>query len=73
VIVKTINGKKVVEIPFTVSYNLCVEEHQFLEYATWGITIENLQQVGKETLVDVTTEAMKKNNEGWETIMIEVA
>lgn len=70
---KVINGKKMVEVPFTVTFNVCVEEHEYLKYVTSGIPIEAMEQAGKETLLDSIKPVMQKSNENWTYMMIEVA
>jgi hypothetical protein len=70
---KVINGKKVVEVPFTVTFNVCIEEHNYLMYRTSGIPDEALSEAGKETLLDSIKTVMEKSNEGWQSMMIEVA
>jgi hypothetical protein len=70
---KVINGKKMVEVPFTVQFNVCVEEHTYLQYVTSGIPTEAMEQAGKETLLDSIKPVMDKANENWSYMMIEVA
>lgn len=70
---KVINGKKMVEVPFTVTYNVCIEEHEYLKYITSGIPVEAIEQAGKETLLDSIKPVMEKANENWHYMMIEVA
>lgn len=70
---KVIDGKKMVEVPFTVSFNVCVEEHEYLKYVTSGIHIEAMGQAGKETLLDSIKPVLEKCNENWSYMMIEVA
>ena len=70
---KVINGKKMVEVPFTVSFNVCVEEHEYLKYVTAGIPPEAMAQAGKDTLLDVVNPALEKSNKDWHYMMIEVA
>jgi hypothetical protein len=70
---KVINGKKMVEVPFTVTFNVCVEEHEYLKYVTAGIVEGAMAQAGKETLLDSIKPVMDKANENWSYMMIEVA
>ena len=70
---KVIDGKKMVEVPFTITYNLCIEEHQYLMYATSGLSVDTMAQAGKETLLDVIKPRMDEINENWSVTMIEVA
>ena len=70
---KVINGKKMVEVPFTVQFNVCVEEHEYLKYVTAGIPAEAMEKAGKETLLDSIKPVMEKANENWSYMMIEVA
>lgn len=70
---KVINGLKMVEVPFTVTYNVLVEEHDYLMYVTNGISVEAMAQAGKETLVDVVQKRLDEANKDWTTMMIEVA
>jgi len=70
---KVINGKKMVEVPFTVQFNVCVEEHEYLKYVTAGIPAEAMEKAGKETLLDSIKPVMDKANENWSYMMIEVA
>lgn len=70
---KVINGKKMVEVPFTVQFNVCVEEHTYLQYVTGSIPVEAMAQAGKETLLDSIKPVMDKANENWSYMMIEVA
>lgn len=70
---KVINGVKLVEVPFTVTYNLCVEEHKYLEYVTNGVPTEAMVEAGKATLLDSIKPVMEKSNENWTYMMIEVA
>lgn len=70
---KVINGKKMVEVPFTVQFNVCIEEHEYLKYVTSGIPTEAMEQAGKETLLDSIKPVMQKSNENWTYMMIEVA
>ena len=70
---RTINGVKVVEVPFTVTYNLCIEEHTYLMYVTNGIAPEVIAEAGKETLLDVLKDDLDRVNKDWTTTMIEVA
>ncbi len=70
---KVIDGKKMVEIPFTVTYNVLVEEHEYLMYVTNGIQVGAMAQAGKETLLDVMKPRLDEVNAGWTTMMIEVA
>ena len=70
---KVINGKKMVEVPFTVQFNVCVEEHEYLKYVTSGILDGAMAQAGKETLLDSIKPVMEKSNEGWTYMMLEVA
>ncbi len=70
---KVIDGKKMVEIPFTVTYNVLIEEHEYLMYVTNGISVGAMAQAGKETLLDVMKPRMDEVNENWTTMMIEVA
>lgn len=70
---KVIDGKKMVEVPFTVSFNVCVEEHEYLKYVTSGIQPEAMAQAGKETLLDSLSPVMANANKGWTYMMIEVA
>jgi hypothetical protein len=70
---KVINGKKMVEVPFTVNFNVCIEEHEYLKYVTSGVPAEAMEQAGKECLLDSLTPVMEKANENWSYMMIEVA
>jgi hypothetical protein len=70
---KVINGIKMVEVPFTINYNLCIEEHKYLEYITNGVPTEAMVTASKETLLDSIKPVMEKSNEGWTYMMIEVA
>lgn len=70
---KVVNGVKMVEVPFTITFNVCVEEHEFLMYATAGIPVEDMAQAGKETLLDVIKPRLDEANENWTTMMVEVA
>lgn len=70
---KVVNGVKMVEVPFTITFNVCVEEHEFLMYATAGIPVEAMAQAGKETLLDVIKPRLDEANENWTTMMVEVA
>ena len=70
---KVINGKKMVEVPFTVTFNVCVEEHEYLKYVNSGIVDGAMAQAGKETLLDSIKPVMQKANENWSYMMIEVA
>jgi hypothetical protein len=70
---KVIDGKKMVEIPFTVTYNVLVEEHEYLMYVTSGIPVGAMAQAGKETLLDVVKPRLDEANKDWTTMMIEVA
>jgi hypothetical protein len=70
---KVINGKKMVEVPFTVQFNVCVEEHTYLQYVTSGIVEGAMAQAGKETLLDSLKPVMEKANKDWSYMMIEVA
>jgi len=70
---KVIDGKKMVEVPFTVTFNVCIEEHEYLKYVTSGIVEGAMAQAGKETLLDSLKPVMEKANENWSYMMIEVA
>ena len=70
---KVINGVKLVEVPFTVQFNVCVEEHKYLEYVTNGVPTDAMAQAGKETLLDSLKPVMEKCNDGWTYMMLEVA
>lgn len=70
---KTKNGVKLVEVPFTVTYNVLIEEHEYLMYITQGIKPEHMAQAGKETLLEVMQPRLDEVNENWTTMMIEVA
>jgi hypothetical protein len=70
---KVVDGVKLVEVPFTVTFNVCVEEHKYLEYVTSGIPLEAMAQAGKETLLDVIKPRLDEANENWTTMMVEVA
>jgi hypothetical protein len=70
---KVINGVKMVEIPFAINFNLCIEEHKYLEYVTNGVPAEAMVGAGAETITDSLIPVMEKCNEGWTTMMIEVA
>ena len=70
---KVINGKKMVEVPFTVTFNVCVEEHEYLKYVTSGIVEGAMAQAGKETLLDSIKPVLQKSNENWSYMLIEVA
>lgn len=70
---KVIDGKKMVEIPFTINFNVLVEEHEYLMYVTEGIPVGAMAQAGKETLLDVVRPRLDEANENWTTMMIEVA
>ena len=70
---KVINGLKMVEVPFSMNFNLCIEEHKYLEYATSGVPNEALAQAGMECVGDSLIPVMDKCNEGWTHMMIEVA
>ena len=70
---KVVDGVKMVEIPFTITFNVLVEEHKYLEYVTSGIPVGAMAQAGKETLLDVTKPVIDKANENWTTMMVEVA
>lgn len=70
---KVINGVKMVEIPFAINFNLCIEEHKYLEYITNGVPAEAMVGAGQETITDSLIPVMEKCNEGWTTMMIEVA
>ena len=70
---KVINGLKMVEVPFSINFNLCIEEHKYLEYATSGVPNEALAQAGMECVGDSLIPVMDKCNEGWTHMMIEVA
>lgn len=70
---KVIDGKKMVEIPFTITYNVLIEEHEYLMYVTNGIKVEAMAQAGKETFIEVMKPRMDEVNENWTTMMIEVA
>ena len=70
---KVINGVKMVEIPFAINFNVCIEEHKYLEYATSGVPNEALAQAGMDCVGDSLISVMEKANEGWTTMMIEVA
>lgn len=70
---KVINGKKMVEVPFTVQFNVCIEEHEYLKYITSGVPKEAMEQAGKETLLDSLKPVMEKANKDWSYMMIEVA
>jgi hypothetical protein len=70
---KVINGVKMVEMPFTMSFNLCIEEHKYLEYVTSGVPVEALVQAGSEVITDSLIPVMEKCNEGWTTMMIELS
>ena len=70
---KVINGKKMVEVPFTVTFNVCVEEHEYLKYVTSGIPEGAMAQAGKETLLDSINPVLQKSNENWSYMLIEVA
>jgi hypothetical protein len=70
---KVINGVKMVEIPFAINFNLCIEEHKYLEYVTNGVPAEAMVGAGQETITDSLIPVMEKCNEGWTTMMIEVA
>jgi hypothetical protein len=70
---KVINGVKMVEIPFAINFNICIEEHKYLEYATSNIPNEALAEAGAEVINDSLIPVMEKCNEGWTTMMIEVA
>jgi hypothetical protein len=70
---RTINGVKVVEVPFTVTYNVLIEEHNYLMYVTEGIKPEHMAQAGKETLLEVTNPVLENANKDWTTMAIEVA
>jgi len=70
---KVINGVKMVEIPFAINFNICIEEHKYLEYATSNVPNEALAEAGAEVITDSLTSVMEKCNEGWTTMMIEVA
>jgi hypothetical protein len=70
---KVINGKKMVEVPFTVTFNVCVEEHEYLKYVTSGIPEGAMAQAGKETLLDSIKPVLQKSNENWSYMLIEVA
>jgi hypothetical protein len=70
---KVIDGVKLVEVPFTVTYNVLVEEHEYLMYVTNGISVEAMAQAGKETLLDVVKPRLDEANKDWTTMMIEVA
>jgi hypothetical protein len=70
---KVINGVKMVEIPFAINFNLCIEEHKYLEYVTNGVSAEAMVGAGAETINDSLIPVMEKCNEGWTTMMIEVA
>lgn len=69
---KVINGVKVVEVPFTVNFNVCIEEHKFLEYVTAGVPTDAMVEAGKSTLLDSIKPVMDKSNDGWSYMMIEV-
>ncbi len=70
---KVIDGVKLVEVPFTVTFNVLVEEHEYLMYVTSGIEVGAMAQAGKETLLDVIKPTLDNANENWTTMMIEVA
>ena len=70
---KVVDGVKMVEIPFTITFNVLVEEHNYLMYATSGISVEAMAQAGKETLLGVLKPRMDEINENWSVTMIEVA
>jgi hypothetical protein len=70
---KVIDGVKMVEVPFTITFNVLVEEHNYLMYATSGISVEAMAQAGKETLLDVIRPRLDEANENWTTMMVEVA
>ena len=69
---KVINGVKLVEVPFTMTFNVCIEEHKYLEYVTNGVPAEAMAQAGAETITDSLIPVMEKCNEGWTTMMIEL-
>lgn len=69
---KVINGVKLVEVPFTVEFNVCIEEHKYLEYITAGVPTDAMVMAGKETLLDSIKPVMEKANDGWQYMMIEV-
>ena len=70
---KVVDGVKLVEVPFTVTFNVCVEEHQYLEYVTSGISVGAMAQAGKEALLNVIKPRLDEANENWTTTMVEVA
>lgn len=70
---KVIDGKKMVEVPFTVTFNVCVEEHEYLKYITSGIPDGAMAQAGKETLLDSIKPVLETSNKDWSYMMIEVA
>jgi len=70
---KVINGKKMVEVPFTVQFNVCVEEHEYIKYITSGILDGAMAQAGKETLLDSIKPVLETSNKDWSYMMIEVA
>ena len=70
---KVIDGKKMVEVPFTITFNVLIEEHNYLMYATSGISDGAMAQAGKETLLDVVQPRLDEANKDWTTMMIEVA
>jgi hypothetical protein len=70
---KVINGKKMVEVPFTVQFNVCIEEHEYLKYITSGILDGAMAQAGKETLLQSLEPVMEHANKDWSYMMIEVA
>jgi hypothetical protein len=70
---KVINGVKLVEVPFSVNFNVCIEEHKYLEYVTNGVPTDAMVEAGKSTLLDSIKPVMEKSNEGWTYMMLEVA
>ena len=70
---KVIDGKKMGEEPFTITFNVLIEEHNYLMYATSGISDGAMAQAGKETLLDVIKPRLDKCNENWTTMLVEVA
>ena len=70
---KVINGVKLVEVPFSINFNLCIEEHKYLEYVTNQVPVEVLAHLGSEVITDSLIPVMEKCNEGWSVMMIELS
>ncbi len=70
---KVINGKTFKAFPFSVEFVTYMEEHEYFNYATRGVSNEILTSKAKEALLDVlqVDQQLEEKQRGWNSVLVE--